>query len=116
MLMFQYGFLTTFIPELLMVVGFALCIIPAAFRLNDYTNDDLVLDVVHVIQFEPQKHCSAYQVTIAEFQKIEVTVDKRQSFPPVVEKTLRIRSNFHFSTSEGLTFVDFSRPPPALLS
>jgi len=85
--MFQYGFLTTFIPELLMVVGFALCIIPAAFR-----------------------------VTIAEFQKIEVTVDKRQSFPPVVEKTLRIRSNFHFSTSEGLTFVDFSRPPPALLS
>jgi len=116
MLMFQYGFLTTFIPELLMVVGFALCIIPAAFRLNDYTNDDLALDVVHVIQFEPQKHCSAYQVTIAEFQKIEAPDEKRQSVPPFVEKILRIRSYFHFSTSDGLTFIDFSRPPPTFLS
>ena len=117
MLMFQYGFLTTFIPELLMVIGFAVCIISGIFSSNNYTPPaDLVFDVAHVIQFEPQSHISAYQVTIADFQKLEVVPEKRQFVLPSVVISLNFTSDFRFSTSDGLTFVDFSRPPPSFIS
>lgn len=114
--MFQNGLLATFIPEILMVIGFVLCLLASAFKAADSSSAAQVSVVAQVISFEQQKQNSVYQVSVADFEITELVSDKKQFHLPFVEKTINFTSESQFSTSDGLSYVDFSRPPPAFLS
>jgi hypothetical protein len=116
MFMFQNGLLATFIPEILMVLGYVLCLLIPGFKSHNSSQIDQGSVVTKVISFEQQKQISAYQVSIQDFQSVEPVPDSKQSLSYFIEKAINLTSESHFSTSDGLTYVDFSRPPPFSLS
>ena len=114
--MFQNGLLATFIPEILMVLGYVLCILTPGFRSHNDSGADQGSVVTKVISFEQQKQISAYQVSIHDFQSVEAEPDTKQPLFYFIEKAINFTCESHFSTSDGLSYVDFSRPPPFRLS
>ncbi|MDD4970002.1 MAG: hypothetical protein PHT07_11310 [Paludibacter sp.] len=115
MLMFQNGLLATFIPEILMVLGFVLCILTAGFQSHNSTVEHTQL-VAQISNYEPQQ-VSSYQLTYRDFQVTAEVVDEiSPTQPHIIVEDNNIAYESPFSTSDGLTFVDFSRPPPTILS
>ena len=115
MLMFQSGLLATFIPEVFMVIAFVLCLFTPGFKPADSTSQQSSI-VAHVSTFE-HRQTITYQSSTYEFQAAVASVpEKESSLPRYNEKVIPIAFEFCFSTSDGLSFVDFSRPPPAFLS
>ena len=115
MFMFQSGLLATFIPELFMVIGFVLCILTPGFQ-SHYSNTEQSQLTIQVTGYEPQQIAS-YQLTYSDFHvDAQTEVDNNQALPYFIVKDTYIAFNSSFSTSDGLSFVDFSRPPPAIVS
>lgn len=115
MLMFQNGLLATFIPEILMVLGYVLCLI--APGLKQHTSPvDQTSAIVQVSTCEPQKQHLAYKVSVLDFQPVEPVDDTKHTPLLFIEKAINITVESHFSTSDGLSYVDFSRPPPSFIS
>ena len=115
MLMFQNGLLATFIPEILMVLGYVLCIIAPGLKPH-ISPVDQTAATVQVSTYEPQKQNSAYKVYISDFQPAEPLVEAKKTPLRFIEKAINITVESHFSTSDGLSYVDFSRPPPSFIS
>ena len=114
MLMFENGLLATFIPEILMVIGFLLCLLTPAFKANNSSIEQTPI-VAHISNFERQQ-TATYVLSVSDFYTDEQITETKYSLPHFIEKLIFNRFEFHFSTSEGLTYVDFSRPPPTFLS
>jgi len=112
--MFECGLFATFIPEVLMVIGFVLCILTPAFNTNNSTVEQAPI-VAHISTFERQE-TGTYIVSVCDFQADEFIPQKNSSIPYFINKLIFNRLEYCFSTSDGLTFVDFSRPPPTFLS
>lgn len=113
--MFQNGLLATFIPELFMVIGFVLCLFTPGFRAEHSGNFQAPI-AAQVYTYEYQ-NSTTYQHSTYSFQVTAEAVSELQyTLPRFVEKAQIIRVISGFSTSDGLSFVDFSRPPPAFLS
>jgi hypothetical protein len=115
MFMFQNGLLATFIPEVLMVIGFVLCLLTPGFKAAD-SNTEQTPVVAQISTYE-HRQAATYRVSAYEFQLIaEPVSEARYSLPRFIEKAIFNTFEYQFSTSDGLSFVDFSRPPPTLLS
>ncbi len=115
MLMFQNGLLATFIPELFMVIAFLLCLFTPGFQATDSTSEQAPI-VAQVSSFERHQVLS-YQLSAYDFHvKAEKNSHTELAVPPFVVKTILNSYESSFSTSDGLSYVDFSRPPPAFLS
>ncbi len=111
MLMFENGLLATFIPEILMVIGFVLCLFTPGFKAQNSSTEQTQV-VTQISTFEHQQS-SVYRVSIGDFQQCEETIyNVNPPFPCYKDKTIIFESTF--STSDGLSYVDFSRPPPTL--
>lgn len=115
MLMFQNGLLVTFIPEILMVLGYVLCLFTSGFKAES-TNIDQISNVVIVSTVEQQKQISSYQVSIHDYQTLEKDTYTYQIPSYFIEKSINNTSVSNYSESDGLSYVDFSRPPPAFIS
>jgi hypothetical protein len=114
MLMFQSGLLSTFIPEIIMVIGFVLCLFTPGFQSHNTSVENTSI-VAQVSNFDSNK-TSAYQVSSYDFQNhTETVLIQKQYLPLFVEKSKIIAIESPFSTSNGLSYVDFSRPPPFFL-
>lgn len=115
MFMFQNGLLVTFIPEILMVIGYVLCLFASG---NPSQSSSTVQDAAtaQVITFDQQKQVSGYQVSIHDFQPFEATAEIQQTSAHFIPVTIKSAFESLFSTSDGLSFVDFSRPPPVIVS
>ena len=115
MLMFQNGLLVTFIPEILMVLAYLVCLFTPGFNSHN-SNTEQAQIVAQVSTYVPQQ-ITVYTVSTADFQiGAEIITDTKQSLPPVVGKDTHLSYESSFSTSDGLSYVDFSRPPPSLVS
>jgi hypothetical protein len=115
MFMFQNGLLVTFIPEILMVIGYVLCLFAPGLKPTNSTIDQSPF-ISQVVTVEQQNQNSAYQVSYSDFQIPEITPEKIQFILPFVEKETTNTSDLNFSTSDGLSYVGFSRPPPFSVS
>ena len=115
MLIFQNGLFATFIPEILMVIGYILCLFAPGIKSHE-SSVDQVTTISVVSTFEPQKQISAYQLNIHDFQTTEITSDNKQSLPLYFKIAINIIYESPFSTSNGVSYGEFSRPPPVLLS
>ena len=115
MLIFQNGLFATFIPEILMVIGYILCLLAPGIKSHN-TSEDQAPVVALVSSYEQQKQISAYQLHTHYFQTTEIVSDKKQLLPLFVKTITNITYESSFSTSNGLSYVDFSRPPPTIIS
>ena len=115
MLMFQSGLLATFIPEVLMVIGFVLCLFTPSFKASNSSTEQAPI-VAHISTFERQQ-TATYELSAYDFQIVAESITKpTYSLPRFIETPIFNRFEYRFCTSDGLSFVDFSRPPPAFLS
>ena len=115
MLMFQNGLLATFIPEILMVLAYLVCLFTPGFKSHN-SNVEQTHIVAQVSSYTPQQ-VSTYTISTADFHVgIELLTEVKEFFVPFVEKDTFLSYELSFSTSDGLSYVDFSRPPPAFVS
>lgn len=113
--MFESGLLVTFIPEILMVIGYLLCLIVPQHSTNN-SPLEYTTTVAHVSTVE-RAQTSTYSVSITDFYDtaIIILVESVQ-FHAFVQKSLGYFSVTPFGISAGLTFIQFSRPPPSVIS
>ena len=98
-----------------MVIGYVLCLFAPGFHSQNSVVEQTP-GVVHVLSMEQQKQISVYKVTYSDFQQTEKAPERIQLKFPFVEKAINNTSESNFSTSDGLSYVDFSRPPPESIS
>ena len=113
MLMFQNGLLATFIPDILMVIGYLMCLIaPHLKTQNSQIEQTQVITIVSTVEHQ---QLSIYHVTIADFQQYAESIS---DVKPVISYFTIVIKIFEttFSTFDDLSYVDFSRPPPTFLS
>lgn len=113
--MFENGILATFIPEILMVIGFVLCLFTPGFQSNKSTNDQTPI-VAQVSTYNYQSTTNNQQSTYKFELETEAVSEAKYSLPRFIENAITITFESHFSTSEGISFIDFSRPPPHFFS
>jgi len=112
--MFQNGLLATFIPEFIMVVGYVLCLLAPSFNPQNSTTHQASVNV-QVVNYE-QQQSSVYQLSTFDFRTITaVDSEIKPSLPRYVKTTVFISYVSSFLLSNGLSFIDFSRPPPSLI-
>jgi hypothetical protein len=115
MLMFDNGLLATFIPEICMVIAFILCLFTPGFKPDSAETRQAPL-VAQVSSYEHQQ-TSTYQASAYDFHTASAEApDTKSSLSRYIEKVVPVIFEFRFFTSDGLSFVDFSRPPPVFLS
>ena len=113
--MFQTGLLATFIPEVIMVLAFILCLLGPVK--NDYRSGfQFSTEIVSMRGIELQLHRSnSSSVYHFEFKIVQAA--------EVVEQCLILHPNVesftffdyqHYELTNALSFVQFSRPPPSL--
>lgn len=110
--MFQSGLLATFIPEILMVLGFVLCLFTPASRVQNSSTESTV-DAIEISNIE-QKQNSVYQLSISTFYTTEKLVsDLNIIIPPLIVKVICITFQSPHFQSDDISFKGFSRPPPS---
>ncbi len=115
MFMFQNGLLISFIPEILMVIGYVLCLLTPAVKPQETQIDACAL----VMQVSAIEHStvSSYQTSYHDFQaQAELVEASKPELPLFVPQEIRINYKSTFSTTDGLSYVDFTRPPPGFIS
>jgi len=115
MLMFQNGLLASFIPEILMVLAYLVCLFTPGFKSQNSSIEQAQI-IAEVSSYAPQQ-ISTYKITVKDFQKDPETISESCKFPLTFVNTDTSPSfELSFSTSDGLSYVDFSRPPPTILT
>ena len=113
--MFQNGLMATFIPEILMVLGYILCLITPGLK-PDKTEVQQT-QFVNKVSFSNQNQTTAYQLTSRDFQiTSEFIPESNQSLPHLIQQTVFVFFRSFDFTSDGLSYVGFSRPPPSYIS
>jgi len=111
MFMFQTGLLATFIPEVLMVIGYLLCL----FVSNPTTESSTASVNATVVQSASieRVQVSTYSVSSRDFMFVEqpVVVDVTPPAYCSTEATTSFLEQY-FQLSGSLSYVQFSRPPP----
>lgn len=116
MLMFDNGILATFIPEILMVLGFLFClIVPNVTSTNSTT--EINTQIVHFNTVEQVRDNKTYIASSIEFQQVQIdeVVEKQLIVYPEIVSDIEY-PNLVFVITDGLSFIQFSRPPPFILS
>ena len=113
--MFQNGLLATFIPEILMVIAYVLCLFTPGFK-SENTSVEQASVVIQTANFEHQSN-STYQLSAQDFQFVaEIIPEYNPTISPFSEKAAFNFYESSFLISDGLSFVDFSRPPPTFIA
>ena len=115
MLMFDNGLLASFIPEILMVLAYFLCLFAPNFKKSDSTKE--LTPIVAQISATQQIHSNTYSTTVLNFQCSELNiVEDQKQFISTNTDSERTIAEFVLKLSVGLTFKQFSRPPPDTIS
>lgn len=112
MLMFENGLVASFIPEILMVLGFLFCLIFPGFK------TEKSIENIHSAEIQvavsQQITTSVYYFSNHNTQPVQAIENELTSQVCPFFKTLHSVSQFTFQIKDGLSHVQFSRPPPTL--
>jgi hypothetical protein len=114
MLMFENGLFATFIPQILMLLGYLSCLIVPGI-LNHETADVPTPEMATVLIVETA-HLNLNTVSTYEIQ-FSVPAVQTEKQPLVCYAVKSVK--FYFKSSPictAISFVEFSRPPPFFLS
>ncbi len=112
MLMFQNGLLATFIPEILMVVGYLFCLFAPKINTEPST-PELNFTITTQISSTQQVQQNTFITTGYDFKSEDFNFSELQNSPAI--NSVRVKKTFElylFKLSDGLTYEQFSRPPP----
>ena len=110
--MFENGLMATFIPEILMVLGFLFCLISPGLK-TEQSTENLPSKVINATTIQ-QTETSVYVFKNYNFQS-QQAIDAEQTLQ--VSTVFKIQQSLiflTFQTKDGLFHVQFSRPPPTL--
>ena len=115
MFMFQNGLLATFIPEIIMVMAYLLCIIAPGDK-QVTTNLSEVAATTNISSFESNAY-STYSTNVYDFSLFEAVLEN------TLEPAFGFSDQITYSQykndwllSEKLSFKQFSRPPPCFIA
>jgi len=115
MLMFDNGLLASFIPEILMVLAYFLCLFAPNFKNSDSTEE--LTPIVAQISVTQQIHSNTYSTTVSDFQCSELNIiEDKNKFIFTNTDSEKSIAEFVLKLSDALTFKQFSRPPPDTIS
>ena len=112
--MFDNGLLASFIPEILMVLAYLLCLFAPNFK-NSNSTQELTPVVAH-ISVPQQINSNTYSATVSDFHCSELNVEDQKLIIYPNTDTDKSIVEFVLKLSVGLTFKQFSRPPPHTIS
>ncbi len=112
--MFQTGLLATFIPEILMVIGYLLCLFVS--NPSPETETVAINQIATYSSGFERVQASTYSVRTSDFQFVEqpVVVD----VAPLIYCSSEPDTLFvepYFQLSDSRAYVQFSRPPPVFI-
>ena len=114
MLMFQSGLLETFIPEILMVLGYLFCIFVPSNKVENETfniNSTIVHVTDHVRVQNENNSITTYDYQL--IVEVEPELGVIDYFPKEIAILFHPWKTY---VSDRISFVQFSRPPPTLFS
>ncbi|HLP06328.1 MAG TPA: hypothetical protein VK152_12960 [Paludibacter sp.] len=114
MLMFENGLLASFIPQVLLVAGYLVCLFSGIFHSTAPAPEPQ--PVVVSVRATAHQQQKIYSVSIDEFMKMETgTIPSKfpSHNPKVALKHRSVESLFQLSDS--ISFIRFSRPPPSVI-
>lgn len=118
MFMFQGGLLATFIPEILMVIAYLVCLFNAGSKPDVIQNEPSAL-VVQVSIIE-RESASFYTVSTDSFHVFNFQFSEQVNYYLQLvcenQKCDTALADFVFMLPDSISFVQFSRPPPSLFS
>ena len=115
MFMFENGLLASFIPEILMVLAYVLCLLTPSVKPQNSNNEPSAI----VVQVSSGEHyqVSSFQSTLSDFQSHAAFVAETKPLIPVFNPhVIPIFYKSTFYVPDGLSYVAFSRPPPCFIS
>lgn len=112
MLMFDNGIFATFIPEILMVLGYMLCLIAPGHQRSEKKVEELL----SIIEFsEPTSHVTPSTVSFLDHIQVADEVCEQQKSAVLPERPSLINfPTIYFEIKKELSFKLFSRPPPTI--
>ena len=118
--MFQGGLLATFIPEIIMVVAYLMCLlspgIKNAIGTSENPNKQICIATSDFKEISPL-HSISFHSPIVNNHRIDIeVVHPRPLFVIYYKKVGKSFENIVFLLPDGLSYYLFSRPPPILLS
>jgi hypothetical protein len=117
MFIFESGLLATFIPEILMVLAFLLCLATPTLK-SDSLAENLPPKVIEFSQNTIYQSNFQHVYVITTLDLVAVNVIKQQAiFVNYGFKTNRqFLPTILLEISDGIDYSNFSRPPPAFIS
>ena len=112
MLIFQNALLATFIPDILMLIGYLFCLFAPGIQTEPST-PEVYSAVVLKISATQKINNSTFITTHHDFKYEELAFPGLLKSPGIklIEVQMAFK-HFVFKLSGGLTFEPFSRPPP----
>ena len=110
MLMFENGLLASFIPEILMVLGFLFCLIFPGLK-TEKSTENLPSKVFQATSTQHTQQ-SVYNYSNYKSQPLQAIENEQISQVRSVFKILHPLIQPTFKTKDGQFQVHFSRPPP----
>lgn len=116
MFMFQGGLLATFIPEIIMVIAYLMCLFSPALTnstpTTEHPNKKISIENKTVLEVSAP-HTISYHSPIVNNQRLEFEVIHQQSSLIGDNRMIDHSSENPFlQLLEGLSYFQFSRPPP----
>jgi len=115
MFMFDNGLFATFIPQILMFLGYVSCLLaPGLFNHESATISTQVVTQVVTVNVDPLSVNTASTYEIHFSAPIEPKIQQ-----PLVNSIIRLEACFFKSSSaltDGISFEGFSRPPPSFIA
>ncbi len=111
--MFENGLLASFIPEILMVLGYLFCLFAPNIKEKPQPDSNLV----HIVQITSPKSNSSNILISNSFQYKQPASASAEEFTiasPAISGNIFF--NYDPLLPKGITFSLFSRPPPILQS
>jgi len=115
MLMFQYGLMSTFIPEILMLIAYVACLFAPDMKIEN-TSLQINTDFVHVSTLEQTPISSSLFSNFDLLYSQAVVVCKQLALNCDVTVQENVFTELKFDITYGLSYVQFSRPPPFSLN
>ncbi len=109
--MFNSGLLSTFIPEILMILGYIFCLVSPNFN-----KENKVIEAKEIaVSLENQRNKTVLATYyFSDHVIIESLIPEKQEAKSYSETQLKFDlENFNTALSDEFDFKQFSRPPPA---
>ena len=110
--MFDHAIFASFIPQILMLIGYLSCLlIPAYYKPQEQITDTPKV----IVYYSPATKAGISAVSFSDYVQVADDIsEKRQLYAPHVHTSKISFAEIFFEICQNKSFKLFSRPPPAV--